>query len=326
MRAVVITEPGPPNVLRLQDVPTPEPEAGEIRVRVEAAGVNRADLLQRQGGYPAPAGWPADIPGLEYAGVVDAIGANEAVWAVGDRVMGLVGGGSYAEHVVVPADEAMAVPEGMPWATAAAIPEVFITAHDALRSRLGVRAGETLLVHAVGSGVGTAAVQLAKAWGVRVIGTSRSDWKLERAEELGLDVAIRPEDGAFAEAVLSETGKAGVDAILDLVGGDYLEENVRCVGRLGRIVVVGLTRGRSATLDMGTLLRKRLTLIGTALRSRSSAEKAAATLSFAEDAAPYLARGAMAPPIHGVLPMAEAARAHRLLASNETFGKVVLTW
>jgi NADPH:quinone reductase len=324
MRAVVITEPGTPDVLRLRDVPDPTPGPGEIRVRVRAAGVNRADLLQRQGRYPAPPDAPPDIPGLEYAGVVDAIGSNVGIWSPGDRVMGLTSGGAYAEYVVVPADAALAIPEGMDDEVAAAVPEAFITAHDALRSRLGVRAGETILIHAVGSGVGTAALQLAKGWGARVIGTSRTEWKLDRARELGLDEAIRPEDGAFAAEVMQRTAGRGVQAILDLVGGDYLSENLRAADSLARVVVVGLTRGRSAELDMGMLLRKRLTVIGTILRSRPSVEKAAATHAFAQEALSRLARGDLRPAIHEVVPMEEAPRAHRLLESNEAFGKVVL--
>jgi NADPH2:quinone reductase len=326
MKAVVITEPGAPGVLRLRDVPDPEPGGGEIRVRVEAAGINRADLLQRAGRYAAPPGWPSDIPGLEYAGVVDAVGPYVSVWSEGDRVMGLVGGGACAGYVVVPADQAVRVPSAMSATHAAAIPEAFITAQDALRSRLGVRAGETLLLHAVGSGVGTAALQLAAAWGVRVVGTSRSAWKLERAAELGLGEAIRPDDGAFAEAVLRLTANRGVDAILDLVGGDYLEENVRCAGLRGRIAVVGLTRGRRAELDMGALLSRRLTLVGTVLRSRSSVEKSAVARTFAEVVLPLLERGEVAPVVHEIVPMEEAARGHALVESNDTFGKVVLSW
>ncbi len=326
MRAVVITESGAPDVLRLQEVPDPDPGEGEVRVRVEAAGLNRADLLQRRGHYPAPDGWPDHIPGLEYAGVVDAVGPRGAVWSVGDRVMGLVGGGACAEYVVVPADEALAVPPDMAAEEAAAVPEAFITAHDALRTRLGVRSGETLLVHAIGSGVGTAALQLARRWGVRVIGTSRTQWKLERARELGLDVGIFTEDGTFADGVLVATGQHGVGSILDLVGGDYLEEDLRCIGMLGRIALVGLTRGRSATLDMGVMLRKRLTIVGTVLRSRPGVEKAAAARLFAEDVSRPLARGDVRPVIHEVLPMAEAARGHAMLEANETFGTVVLRW
>lgn len=325
MKAVVITEPGTPDVLRLRDVPDPTPGPGEIRVRIHAAGVNRADLLQRQGHYPAPADAPADIPGLEYAGVVDGVGANVGLWATGDRVMGLAGGGTYAEYVVVPADQAMAIPESLEDTVAAAVPETFITAHDALRRRLGLGPGETLLIHAVGSGVGTAALQLAKAWGARVIGTSRTRWKLDRALELGLDEAVQADEGAFADEVRSLTAGRGVNAILDLVGGDYLGDNLRCSATRGRIVVVGLTRGRRAEVDLGMLLQRRLTLVGTILRGRTSTEKAAATHAFAEEGLPLLARGDVRPPIHEVIPMDEAARAHALVASNETFGKVVLS-
>lgn len=325
MKAVVITEPGTPDVLRLRDVPDPTPGPGEIRVRIHAAGVNRADLLQRQGHYPAPADAPADIPGLEYAGVVDEVGAHVRLWSRGDRVMGLASGGTYAEYVVVPADQAIAVPESLEDPVAGAVPEAFITAHDALRRRLGIGPGETLLIHAVGSGVGTAALQLAKALGARVIGTSRTPWKLDRALDLGLDEAVRPQDGAFADAVLALTAGRGVNAILDLVGGDYLTENLRGSATRGRIVVVGLTRGRTAEIDLGVLLQKRLTLVGTVLRSRSSAEKAAATHAFAEEGLPLLSRGNLRPPIHEVIPMEEAARAHSAVASNETFGKVVLS-
>lgn len=326
MKAVVITEPGPPDVLRVGDAPDPEPGPGEIRVRVAATSVNRADILQRQGRYDAPAGWPADIPGLEYAGEVDAVGPNVTVWSVGDRVMGLLGGGGYAEYAVVAADEAIAIPGALGFEEAAAIPEVFITAEDALEFRMGLRAGETLLIHAVGSGVGTAALQLARAWGVSVIGTSRSAWKLEQAGELGLDVPIDTSGGSFADAVLSATAGRGVSAILDLVGGSYVAEDLVCVGHRGRIVLVGLTGGRTAELDLGTLLSKRVTLVGTVLRTRSSAEKAAAARGFEESVAPLLVRGAVAPVIHEILPMAEAARGHEMVESNETFGKVVLSW
>lgn len=326
MRAVVITEPGAPSVLQLRDVPDPEPGPGEIRVRVESAGVNRADLLQRQGRYAAPDGYPADIPGLEYAGVVDAVGDRVSLWSGGERVMGLVGGGGYAEYVVVPADEALSIPPDLDAAQAAAIPEAFITAHDALRTRLGARPGETVLIHAIGSGVGTAALQLAVAGGARVIGTSRTAWKLERALELGLAAAVRPEEGEFAAAVLDANQGNGVETVLDLVGGDYLEGDLACAALLARIVVVGLTGGRTATLDLGVLLRKRLTVIGTVLRSRSGPERVAAARAFAEEGLPLITRGAARPVIQEVLPMTDVVRAHELLESNQTFGSVVLSW
>ena len=219
MRAVVITEPGEPDVLEVQGRPVPSPGPGQIRVRVRAAGVNRADLLQRRGLYPPPPGWPEEVPGLEYAGEVDATGRGAELWAPGDRVMGLVGGGGYAEFVVVNEREAMAIPDQLSFEEAAAIPEVFMTAHDVLFTLLSLEMGERLLIHAVGSGVGTAGLQLAKAAGVTVFGTSRSAWKLERAAELGLDLAIDTSKEDFSEVVSRETEGEGVNAILDLVGG-----------------------------------------------------------------------------------------------------------
>ncbi|HEX6939196.1 MAG TPA: NAD(P)H-quinone oxidoreductase [Longimicrobiales bacterium] len=326
MRAVVMSEPGGPEVLRVREVATPEPGAGEVRVRVYAAGVNRADLLQRRGRYPAPPGVPADVPGLEYAGIVDAVGAGVSRLRPGDRVMGLVGGGAYAEAVVVEEALALPIPDGLAFEEAAAVPEAFITAHDAVFTLMGVRAGDWLLVHAVGSGVGLAALELAREAGARVIGTSRSAWKLERARELGLDAAIDASAGGFAAAVRERTGGAGVDAILDLVGGAYLGENLRALAVKGRMAVVGLVSGSTAELDLGLVLRKRLTLIGTALRSRSTEEKVAATRAFAGAALPLLARGRIRPVVDSVFPARDAAEAHRRMESNQNFGKIVLRW
>ena len=326
MKAIVITEPGPPEVLQLADRPDPVPGPGTILVRVAATSVNRADLLQRQGHYPAPPGAPEDIPGLEYAGTVEAVGEGVTRWKAGDRVMGLVAGGGYAERVVVPADHALPVPDALSLAEAAAVPEVFITAHDALTARLGVRDGETVLVHAIGSGVGTAALQLARARGCRVIGTSRSPWKLDRARALGLDVAVDASSGEWIHTVQDATDGRGVDAVLDLVGGDYLTQNLRALAPLGRLVVVGLTGGRTAELDLGAVLARRLTIVGTALRTRSDPEKAEATASFERDVLPLLASRAIRPLIHATLPMSDAPRAHEMLESNRTFGSVVLAW
>lgn len=326
MKAVVITEPGAPDVLRVTDVPDPEPGPGEVRIRITATAVNRADILQRRGQYAAPNGWPADIPGLEFAGEVDALGPNVSVCAVGDRVMGLLGGGGYAEYAVVEADEVTPIPKGLSMIEAAAIPEAFITAGDALELRMGLRERESLLVHAVGSGVGTAALQLGKAWGVRVMGTSRSAWKLERARGLGLDMAVDTAGGEFADAVLSATAGRGVNAILELVGGSYVEQDVACAGQLGRIALVGLTGGRSATVDLGAVLRKRLTIVGTVLRTRPAVEKAAALRHFEESVVPLLQRDKVKPVIHEVMAMEDVVRAHELVEGNETFGKVVLSW
>lgn len=326
MRAIVITRPGGPEVLELAEVPAPEPAPGEIRVRVAATAVNRADLLQRRGRYPVPAGSPESIPGLEYAGTVDATGPGSHRWTPGDSVMGLVGGGGYAEHVVVHEDEALRIPASLDATRAAALPEVFMTAHDALFTQASLGSGETLLVHAAGSGVGTAAIQLARAAGTRVIGTARSAWKLERARALGLDVAIDTSVEAFPDAVKRATEGRGVDVILDLVGGDYLAGNLEVATTHARVVIVGLVAGASAPLDMRTLMRKRMTLRGTVMRARPLDEKIAVARAFEAHALPLLESGKLQPVIDRVMSIREAAAAHALLEENETFGKVVLTW
>ncbi len=331
MRAVLITQPGPPEVLQVRDVAPPVPGPNQMRVRVHATSVNRADLLQRRGLYPAPEGAPQDIPGLEYAGTVESIGSHARTlprsraprWELGDRVMGITGGGSYAEYVVVHEDEAIAIPDSLSFAQAAAVPEVFLTAYDALTARLHVQTGEWVLIHAVASGVGTAAAQLARAMGCRVIGTARSAWKLERIGAL-LDVAVAVPSEDFVAVARAATGGKGVDAIVDLVGGDYLPRNVQALATLGRIAVIGLVAGRSAPLDMGMLLSKRATIVGTALRSRSHDEKSALASAFAREVVPLLASGAVVPMIDRVMALADVAEAHRVIEANRTVGKIVL--
>lgn len=326
MRAVRVPEPGGPDVLQLAEVPRPEPGPGQIRVRVRAAGVNRADLLQRRGLYPAPPGWPEDVPGLEFAGEVEALGENAREWRPGDRVMGIVGGGGYAEYVVVHEREAIPVPEALSWEEAGAVPEVFVTAHDALFTRGRLVMGETVLVHAVGSGVGTAALQLAKAAGTTVLGTSRTASKLDRAAELGLDVAILAGAEDFADAALDATGGRGADLVLDLVGGAYLPRNLASLAPLGRIVVVGLTSGAFGEIDLGVVLRKRLTMVGTSLRTRPLEEKIVAAQAFTRQVLPLLADGRIRPIVDTTVDMADAPRAHRRMEANQNFGKIVLVW
>ena len=312
-------------MLALRDVPTPSPGAGEVLVRVRAAGINRADVLQRMGQYPAPPGAPADVPGLEYAGEVEALGAGADGWKVGDRLMGLVPAGGYAEYVTVNEAVALRVPAAWTFEQAAAVPEAFITAHDALVRQMGLRSGETVLIHAVGSGVGTAAVQLARAYGARTLGTSRSAHKLERARSLGLEVGINSATEDFAQAVRRHTDGAGVDIVLDLVGAPLLAGSIQALARGGRMIVVGLTGGRSAPLDLGAVLSKRLTIVGTVLRARTLAEKINVTAHFAAEVMPLLEGGIVHPVVEKSYPLAAAAEAHRRLESNEVFGKLVLT-
>lgn len=326
MRAVVIREPGGPEVLELRELPDPEPPFGHVRVRVSFVGVNRADLLQRAGRYPAPPGSPADIPGLEYAGTVEALGAGTSRFAVGDRVFGLLGGGAYADKVVAHEREVARTPDGVSNKQAAAVPEAFVTAYDALVVRGRLSPSERVLVHAAGSGVGTAGVQIARAFGCTVVGTSRTAAKLEHCREYGLDVGVvpDPDSGAFAAEVREATGGAGVDVVLDLVGGSYVQESLAACAPRARIVVVGLTAGARAELNLGTLLAKRLEIIGTVLRSRPLEEKIEAARLLERQIAPWLTRGVVRPIIDRVFPLAEAEEAHHYVASNASFGKVLL--
>jgi NADPH:quinone reductase len=326
MKAIVIARPGGPEVLVPEDRPIPEPGPGEIRVRVHASALNRADLLQRRGSYPAPPGAPADVPGLEYAGEVDAVGEGAGLWAVGNRVMGIVGGGGHAEYVVVHEREGIRVPHDVSWEEAAAIPEAFLTAYDALFRQLDLKMGERLLIHAVGSGVGTAAVQLARAAGATTIGTSRTASKLQRAAELGLEVGIDTSKEDFAEAVNQATYGSGVHAVLDLVGGTLLEASLRVVALRGRVIVVGTTAGHRAEIDLGVLLRRRIHLIGTVLRSRPLEEKIALAREFSGSVIPLLSSGRIKPVIDSVMKFADIRKAHERMEKNDTFGKIVLTW
>lgn len=323
MRAIAITRPGGPEVLAVVERPLPEPSRGEVRVRVRATAVNRADLLQRIGAYPAPADSPADIPGLEIAGEVDALGPGVERLAIGDRVFGLVGGGGYAEAIVSHERALARIPDGLSFEQAAAIPEAFITAHDAIVGQAGLRAGESLLIHAVGSGVGTAAVQLGRALGAFVIGSARTEDKLDRARELGMDAGVIAKGGVFA-ALVTAADPAGPAVVLELVGGGYLAEDLRCVRPLGRIVLVGLLAGARTELDLGLILRKRLRVLGTVLRSRPLEEKLAVTRTFEDEVVPLFARGRLSPVIDTVLDLDQAGEAHARMASNAGFGKIVL--
>lgn len=326
MRAAVITRPGGPDVLEIRDVPRPLPREGEVLVKVEASALNRADLLQRLGRYPAPPGAPSNIPGLEIAGTVFELGDAVSAWRIGDRVFGIVGGGGNAEYCITREHELTRVPDRLSWEDAAAVPEAFITAHDALITLGGMRREEHVLVHAAGSGVGLAVAQLVRALDGVCIGTARTEDKLRRGRELGLAhaIVIADDPAVMLDPIARLTNGRGVDLVIDLVGGPYLTADVNACAHLGRIVLVGLLAGRTATLDLGTLLNRRLSVRGTVLRSRPAIEKAQATSAFARDVLPLLERGDVRPVLDRVLPLDRIREAHERLESNATFGKVVL--
>lgn len=326
MRAVVIAGHGGVEKLEVRDVARPAAEGDRVLVRVRAAALNRADVLQRRGRYPAPPGAAQDIPGLEFAGEVAGLGGEVRGWRVGQRVFGITSGGAQAEYVAVPDSALAAVPDNLDWVGAAAVPEAFITAHDALFTQGGLRPGERVLIHAAGSGVGLAAAQLARAAGARVFGTARTAEKLERAREYGLDEGIAASDdaGVISERVRELTAGAGVNLVLDLVGASYLAANLDALALRGRMVLVGTMGGASAPLDFPIVMRKRLTIAGTVLRSRADWEKARATQLFAAQVVPLLARGAVRPVVDSVFDLADVRAAHGRMESNQSFGKVVL--
>ena len=327
MRAVTIVSHGGVDGLEVREVERPaSPTADRVRVRVRAAALNRADVLQRMGRYPAPPGAVQDIPGLEFAGEVEQVGPEVRAWKTGQRVFGITAGGAQAEYVIVPENTLAEIPDNLDWAEAAAVPEVFITAHDALFTQAGLEMGERLLVHAAGSGVGTAAIQLAHAAGAFVGGTSRTPDKLERARAYGLDEAFVVGDDPlhFAAAVREWTRGVGVEVILDLVGSPYLAANLDALAPRGRLMLVGTTAGASAPLDFGIVMRKRLRITGTVLRARSAEEKARATRRFNAHVVPLLSRGLVRPVVDKIYTMDEVRAAHERLESNESFGKIVL--
>ncbi|HEU4993720.1 MAG TPA: NAD(P)H-quinone oxidoreductase [Gemmatimonadaceae bacterium] len=327
MRAAVITRSGGPEVLETVDVPRPLPRDGEVLVRVRTSALNRADLMQRQGRYPAPPGAPANIPGLEIAGEVAELGGGVRRWKVGDRVFGIVGGGGNAEYVVTHERELAAVPGALSWEDAAAVPEAFMTAHDALVTLAAMKPGESVLVHAVGSGVGLAAVQLVRALKGVCYGTARTADKLERAQALGMRAGalVQSDPAVLSGFVHHWTDGKGIDVTLDLVGGPYMPVNVECSAPLGRIILIGLLAGRAAQVNLGTLLTRRITIRGTVMRSRSAREKAAATEAFERDVVPLLESGEVRPIVDKIFPLERIGEAHALMESNATFGKIVLT-
>lgn len=324
MNAVEITAPGGPDVLKPTRRPVPAPGEGEILVRVTAAGVNRPDVIQRQGSYPPPPG-ASDLPGLEIAGEVVAAGPGAGRFPVGARVCALIAGGGYAEYATVHESNALPVPEGFSDIEAAGVPETFFTVWTNVFDRAGLTAGESFLVHGGTSGIGTTAIMLARAFGARVFATAGTDEKCAECRRLGADLAINYRTQDFVKEVKAATGGAGVNVILDMVGGDYIQRNYEAAAVDGRIVQIAFLNGPKATVDFTRLMMKRLTHTGSTLRARPVAAKAAIARALEEKVWPLLAAGAVRPVIHAVFPLAEAAKAHALMESGAHVGKIVLT-
>jgi putative PIG3 family NAD(P)H quinone oxidoreductase len=323
MTAVEIREPGGPEVLVPVSRPVPAPGPGEVLIKVAAAGVNRPDVLQRKGGYPPPPG-ASDIPGLELAGQVVALGADAGRWALGDRVTALVAGGGYAQYCTAPAVQCLPVPEGLDLAEAAALPETFFTVWSNVFDRGGLQAGESFLVHGGSSGIGTTAIQLARAFGARVFATAGSAEKCRACEELGAERAINYREEDFVEVVKTATG-GGVNVILDMVGGDYIQRDIKALAPDGRLVFIAFLGGSTAEVDFLPMMIKRLTISGSTLRIRPIEFKAAIARQLEAKVWPLIAQGQVRPVMHQRFPLAEAAQAHDLMESGAHIGKIVLT-
>ncbi|HEY7498276.1 MAG TPA: NAD(P)H-quinone oxidoreductase [Vicinamibacterales bacterium] len=323
MIAIEITQPGPPDVLRPVERPTPSPARGEVLVRVEAAGVNRPDIMQRLGKYPPPRG-ASDIPGLEIAGTIDAVGADVDRWRPGDAICALVAGGGYAEYCIVPAPQCLPVPHGLSTIDGAAIPETFFTVWTNLFQRGGLRDGEHVLIHGGTSGIGTTAIQLARAFGATVLATAGSDGKVAACRRLGASVGINYRATDFVAAVGQATGGRGVDVILDIVGGEYLQRNLDCLAMHGRLLQIGLLGGGRAEINLRSVMQNRLTITGSTLRARSVDEKGAIARELELRVWPLIAARQVGPIVDRTLPLAQAADAHRLLEAGEIIGKIVL--
>ena len=324
MRAVEITQPGGPEVLVPTRRPVPQPAKGEVLIRVAAAGVNRPDVFQRQGSYAPPPG-TTDLPGLEVAGEVVAIGPETARWKVGDKVTALVAGGGYAEYCVAPAPQCLPIPDGLTMIEAAALPETFLTVWTNVFQRGRLQAGETLLVHGGSSGIGTTAIQLASRSGSRVFATAGSAEKCSKCRELGASVAIDYKTEDFVKVIERETGGKGVDVILDMVGGDYINRNLQCLAVEGRMVHISFLKGTKAEINLSSLMVKRQTITGSTLRPQSVAQKGAIAKAVEEKVWPLVAAGEVRPQIHATFPLEQAAEAHRLMESSAHVGKIMLT-
>jgi putative PIG3 family NAD(P)H quinone oxidoreductase len=324
MRAITIASPGGPDVLQIASVPDPIPATGEVLIDITASGVNRADLLQRQGNYPAPPGAPP-YPGLECSGKITGIGDGVSGWQIGDEVCALLSGGGYAEQVVVPAGQVLALPGGVSVTDAAALPEVACTVHAGLVTLAGLRARDTLLVHGGASGIGTMAIQLGRALGARVACTAGSRAKLDFCRELGADLAISYRDEDFVAAITEFTAGTGADVILDIMGASYLQRNVTALALGGRLIVIGMLGGSRAELDLGALMRKRASVHSTSLRARPPVEKAAIVAAVRDQVWPLVGSGSVRPVIDTVFPLAQASSAHRRMEGGDHVGKILLS-
>ncbi|WP_317173944.1 NAD(P)H-quinone oxidoreductase [Mucilaginibacter glaciei] len=326
MKAIIITQPGAPEVLQPAERPTPPYADTEVLIQVMAAGVNRPDVAQRKGNYPPPTGAPADIPGLEIAGIVKEVGKQVTRWKVGDKVCALVIGGGYAEYCNVPQGQCLPIPDNLSFAQAASLPETLFTVWSNVFDRGHLKPGESLLVHGGSSGIGVAAIQMAAALGSTVYVTAGSDEKCEFCEQLGAAKAINYKTANFSEEVLKLTDNKGVDIILDMIGGDYTAPNLQCLANDGRLVLINTMKGKDVQIDLSVVMRKRINITGSMLRSRDVAFKSAIAKNLEEHIWPLLASGEIKPVIYKVFPANETAKAHALIESSDHMGKIVLSF
>ncbi|WP_426670921.1 NAD(P)H-quinone oxidoreductase [Mucilaginibacter sp. McL0603] len=326
MKAVIITHPGGPEVLKLEEKPKPNFAPNEVLVKVAAAGINRPDVFQRKGNYPPPKGAPQNIPGLEIAGIIAEVGANVTRWKVGDKVCALVIGGGYAEYCNVPEGQCLPVPNNLSMAEAASLPETFFTVWTNVFDRAKLQPGESLLIHGGSSGIGVAAIQMASSLGSTVYVTAGSDAKCKFCEDLGATKAINYKTGNFTEVIQHLTDSKGVNVILDMIGGDYTPGNIQSLAEEGRLVMINTMKGKDVQIDLSQVMRKRLIITGSMLRSREIEFKSAIARNLEKHIWPLLASGKIKPVIHSVFSAENAAEAHQLMESNDHMGKIVLSF
>ena len=324
MRAIVITKPGSPDVLQVQERPVPIPKKGEVLIKVFAAGINRPDVAQRKGHYPPPPGASPDIPGLEIAGIIEAIGKDSSAWKLGDKVCALITGGGYAEYCTVPEGQCLEIPASLSFVEAASLPETFFTVWSNVFERGKLKPGEKLLVHGGSSGIGVSAIQMAKAWGATVYITAGSDEKCSFCENLGAEKAINYKTQKFKEEIKKLTSAAGVDVILDMVGGDYTPDNLEILAEEGRLVLINIMKGDETTIKLSHVMRKRLTITGSTLRARDFRFKASIANNLQKVVWPWLKSGEVKPIVFQTFPLEKANEAHVLMESSRHIGKIVL--